>query len=662
MSFTSTYTKSFFLILLFVSLCRGGTVVDATGNHVNVTEKACYLEDPNKSMDFESFGAVTKEQQCEVGGKAAGFNFSGSAFWFRFDLENGGQEEIKRLLTFEPTWLDRIDLRLISPSGARSSFQGGDRYPYSERAFTHPNTAFELGLEPGVSTVLVRVETRDPFVVMMELWEERTFFKSDSGYSSYIGFLYGILIAMAIYNLFLFLTLRERVNVYYVLYILLFMAMNFTYSGYAFPLLWPESPEWGNWAHSIIIYLYVLSGLLFMIVFLETKKRLPRAHRWVLGYMALMGVTFIVTIFSGGYAHHVLTSIFFIIPFTLIAFVLGVVSWVRGNRTARFFVMGTTAGLLGATITALTVSSFLPFNFFTYRAADIGYIFDAMLLSIALADRYRMLRVERDALRYKEMRQVEIIRQKEAFAEELEERVQTALQENRKQEAVMLRQFEQAALGEMIGVIAHQLKQPLNAISLYIHDMVDSFHHGDLDRKTVDRVQDGAWKSIMFMSQTIDDFRNFFRPDKQKKSFLLKDAVEMITNLLSKQLAARGVEIEVSIDQTLRVESYENELQQVLLNLLSNASDVFHERRIASPKITITAERSDRAAVICVEDNGGGIPDEVLPRVFEQYYTTKGEVGTGLGLYMSKMIVNESLGGEIRVENGENGARFIIVL
>ena len=449
--------RLFFPFFFFMVLPLFGTdVLDAGKPYHNVINASCYLKDPQKNRTFDSLDMSDKNAVCGVTGGAVGFGFNDAAYWFRFRVENKGTGELKRLLAFEPTWLDRVDVQITTPTGKTQRFHGGDTEPYGSREFKHPRTVFELDLEPGVSTVTVRLETRDPFVVMMELWEERAFYASDRGYFEYIGFLYGVLIAMAIYNLFLFFSIRDRISLFYVLYIFVFMAMNFTYSGFSFPYLWPDSPEWGNWAHSILIYFFTLSGLVFATVFLDTKKRLPRIHRWIVGYMGAVGVFFVLTVFTGGYSHHVVTSIFFVVPFSLIAFILGIVSWVRGNRTARFFIFATSAGLIGASVTALTVSSLLPFSFYTYRAADIGMLFDAMLLSLALADRYRILRQERDALQFKERQQTAVIEQKEAFAKVLEERVQEALQKNRKQEAVMLRQFQQAALGNMIGVIAHQ--------------------------------------------------------------------------------------------------------------------------------------------------------------------------------------------------------------
>lgn len=662
---TSSYPLRLFILLttfFTLSLCADEKVLDASDTYSNVIDSAYYLEDSEKNLDFDTVASMDESRFHTIRGGAAGFTFSASAYWFRFRVENNRPSALKRLLAFEPTWLDKVDVRVMTPVGDKQTFRGGDRYPGSERDFDHPNTIFSLDFVPGVSTVIVRVETRDPFVVAMELWEEHAFYEHDDGFSKYIGFFYGILIAMGVYNLFLFFAIRDRLYAFYVLYIAFFLMMNFTYSGYSFFYLWPEHPEWGNWAHSILIYLYTLSGLFFAVVFLNIKKRLPKVHKVFVGYVVLVVAVFIISAFTGGYAHNVFTSILFVVLFSLFAFILGIVSWLNGNRTARFFILATTAGLFGAATTAFTVSSILPFNFFTYRAADLGMILDAMLLSLALADRYKALERERDTLRFREEKQQELLAQKEAFAHSLEARVQEELLKNRKQEAIMLKQHQQAALGSMIGVIAHQLKQPLNAINLYVQGLAEDYQAGELDAGIVERTKENVWRSVIFMSETIDDFRNYFRPDKRKKDFNLYDTIAKTLSLLDAQIKTADVAISVSGRRAIRLVSFESELQQVLLNLVANAIDIFAERQTAEPMIAIEMSEREGKITISVEDNGGGIPGEILPHMFELYFTTKGEAGTGLGLYMSKMIVNESLGGEIGVENTGKGARFTITV
>lgn len=160
------------------------------------------------------------------------------------------------------------------------------------------------------------------------------------------------------------------------------------------------------------------------------------------------------------------------------------------------------------------------------------------------------------------------------------------------------------------------------------------------------------------MSKTIDDFRNFFKIDKEKQTFSLKEAIIETLSLQSAQFKSRNIEVEV-LGEDVSFLSYKGEFQQVILNLLNNAKDAILERNIEVGKITITLDSN----VITLEDNAGGIDTSIIERIFEPYFTTKeqGE-GTGIGLYMSKMIIEKNMGGTLRVVNTDVGARFIITL
>lgn len=599
----------------------------------NVLEHAHLWVDQSKSLDFDTLRRLPSETAFTLKGGAAGFGFSRNAHWFRFELHNAQPQPLKRLLVLEPTWLDRIEGRIIGPAGSITAFEGGDRMMFAQRAFWHPKNVYELTLEPGLSTVLVRVETRDPFVVTMTLWEERAFFGADSNYRLYLGFIYGALIAMIVYNLFLCATIRDRIYGYYALYVGTFVAMNFTYSGLSFAHLWPALPEWGNWAHSVLIFVFTFAGLLFAAVFLDTKNRLPKLHKLLLGYGAFIVAVSVVTAWVG-YSCHVAAAVLLVIPYSVFVFSLGLYAWIKGNRSARFFVLGTTAGLAGAAITSMTVSSLLPFHFLTYRAADIGMVLDALFLSMALADRYKGFKKESELLRIKDAQR----------------------------EAIMLKQHQQAVLGGLIGAIAHQMKQPLSVISVASQSLCEGVRANDLTPKELEESETAIQKSVIFMDQTIDQFKNYFRPDKTKKRFNLSNLLHETLGLLGDQLRAHRIGISVECAAGLTLKSHENELQQVILNLVSNAVDVLCERAVAAPKITVEAAQKEGKVQISISDNGGGIGPEALGRLFELFFTTKGDKGTGIGLHLSKMLVTESLGGEIRAENSGAGARFTITL
>lgn len=238
----------------------------------------------------------------------------------------------------------------------------------------------------------------------------------------------------------------------------------------------------------------------------------------------------------------------------------------------------------------------------------------------------------------------------------LEQRVQTHVQEIEQKNQILGQQHKLVAMGEMIGAISHQWRQPLNALSINIQNLEDDYQEGLVDEEFIVSFVTHNNNIIDYMSKTIDDFRNFFRIDKEKQSFSVHKTITEALHLQSAQLRNYFIDIELLGDD-FTLYTFKSEFQQVLLNLINNARDAIIERKHVDGKITITTS----ASCVCIEDNGGGIDEGLLERVFEPYFTTKEQgKGIGLGLYISKMIVEQHMGGTLRVHNSAQGACFTL--
>jgi len=214
-------------------------------------------------------------------------------------------------------------------------------------------------------------------------------------------------------------------------------------------------------------------------------------------------------------------------------------------------------------------------------------------------------------------------------------------------------------MGEMVGSIAHQWRQPLNALAMRIQFLEDDFKDGVIDEPYIEEHSVENMKLVNFMSKTIDDFRNFFRIDKIKKEFCIVKALDSVQNLISSQLENNNIKIEITGDENCKIVGFESELQQVIMNLISNSKDVFIEKKQDDGKITIIVKKDNDDVLIILTDNAGGIHKDAISRIFEPYFTTKEEgKGTGLGLYMSKMIIEDNMNGTLLVENTDDGALF----
>ncbi len=244
---------------------------------------------------------------------------------------------------------------------------------------------------------------------------------------------------------------------------------------------------------------------------------------------------------------------------------------------------------------------------------------------------------------------------------ELEAKVEKRTAEIREKNQLLLQQSRQAAMGEMIGNIAHQWRQPLNTLALLIGTLPMLLERGELSLEEMVSMEEKAMGIIQHMSQTINDFSNYFKPDKEKVPFNAGKAVAKALNLISDSFANRGIAIEVDAETDPVINGYPNEFSQVLLNILLNARDAITERRVSSPRVVIRMTDEQDRAVVTVADNAGGIPEEIIDKIFDPYFTTKSpENGTGVGLFMSKGIIEKSMGGRLTARNTGAGAEFRI--
>jgi len=238
-------------------------------------------------------------------------------------------------------------------------------------------------------------------------------------------------------------------------------------------------------------------------------------------------------------------------------------------------------------------------------------------------------------------------------------------------EMQLMQAQKMAAVGEMLGAIAHQWRQPLNTLSTYISSLQAAYYNSVLSKEVIERVVTGAGDQITFMSKTIDDFRNFFKPSKTKGPVDILKSVISAVKFMEAQMRHNSINLTVKNmtgSNSLIVFGYEGEFIHVLVNILANAKDAILEnfaRTIGSTAraIDIIVSGDNDGAIIEISDSGGGIPEHLLPKIFNPYYTTKGtSSGTGMGLYMSKMILEKEMEGELRAENTADGARFMITL
>ncbi|MCD6433235.1 MAG: PAS domain S-box protein [Sulfurimonas sp.] len=242
--------------------------------------------------------------------------------------------------------------------------------------------------------------------------------------------------------------------------------------------------------------------------------------------------------------------------------------------------------------------------------------------------------------------------------ETLELRVAEEISKNEEKQKVMFWQSRLASLGEMLANIAHQWRQPLTELNLTIFTLKKSALNGDEDE--VKKYYDDSRKIIKNMSNTIDDFTNFFKPDKEKQSFKIVDSINESLHILEKLISTEMINVKTEFED-VEVLGITNEFSQVIVNLVKNSRDAFVHNGILIREISISVKLQGDFALIEVSDNAGGIHEKSTYKIFEPYFTTKHKTqGTGLGLFMSKMICEQGLNGSIDVKSKKSMTTFSI--
>ena len=284
--------------------------------------------------------------------------------------------------------------------------------------------------------------------------------------------------------------------------------------------------------------------------------------------------------------------------------------------------------------------------------AVVSVIFFIMLYYQKKLKKFNKLLEKTVDAKTKELREINVF---------LEKKVQQKAIELIKKDEILTSQSKQAVMGEMISMIAHQWRQPLNTITLQISNLqLKNMMGQELENEEIMKTLGDISNSILYLSDTIDDFKSYFHPNKNPENIQLEELLDKAIKFILPRLKTNKIVLNTECDSSIYVYVYTNELIQVLLNILNNAIDAYSVSDIKEKSIFITCKLIEKEVYISISDEAGGIADEYLSKLFEPYFSTKGKNGTGLGLYMSKMIIEKQFGGTIKVQSSKKGTTFTL--
>jgi signal transduction histidine kinase len=455
----------------------------------------------------------------------------------------------------------------------------------------------------------LELQTFNQFEYKYLVQEEKTLF----------GIAYGIVLCAFLYNFIFFLYNKETSFLFYsllqisLMFILIINSMElFVFN------LFEEYGRRIGFLVDIVVNLITSFSILFNMTFLNTKKFTPKIHKFLL-YILYINIIDLVLllIFERCILFEYIPT--FIIILILLFSAFKVLS--KGYKPAIFYIISWISLFI---FVFLSETSFSDYN--QLYLLNIGIPLESLLFSFALGFKIKQIELERQ-----------------------------------KNETILINQSKLASMGEMIGNIAHQWRQPLTHLSYIIMNLKAAYENDKLDKDYLEKKTEEANEQINFMSHTIEDFRNFFNVSKRKEKFSLVSSINESVSLLKESFKALDIKLQLNYNSDITIHSYKGEFSQVIFNLLNNAKDEFIRKQINSPKILIELIKKNKNIIIKISDNATGINENIIKKVFEPYFTTK-DKGLGIGLYMSKIIIEKNMDGRLEVKNIDDGAEFSIIL
>ncbi len=429
------------------------------------------------------------------------------------------------------------------------------------------------------------------------------------------GISYGIIFCAFLYYIIIYFSTKMRCFLYYSLmqFFVLLSLIGFVYFSYK---PYPDSiPQ------AIVDFCETLSflfTLLFTQTILNTKEKIPKVHNFF-NFFILLNIFDLVAICI--YKYSILYEYLpFYIGF-LIPTIAGFIAILKGNKYAIIYTFG---WLVVSIFIYIAENRIFPIS--NIYIIHIGAPLESLIFSFALGYMLKIL-----------------------------------VKEKNEKEKLLIHKSKLASMGEMINNIAHQWRQPLTHLGFINMNLQLAFEDNPINKKYLNEKIEESNSQLDFMSKTIDNFMDFYKLNKEKELFYISNAVKKALDIMEPIFESHEIKFDFNVIKDKQIYAYENEYSQVILNLLTNSKDAIISRNIKNPKIKIAIDTKNNISKTTISDNAGGIEDKFINMIFEPYFTTK-QKGNGIGLYMSKMIIESHFRGKINVVNDKYGVSFSIII
>ncbi|WP_409316261.1 7TM diverse intracellular signaling domain-containing protein [Pseudomonas sp. KCJK9016] len=635
----------YLLMLLFcLPLLANAVEFDEFTQSLPLGRSLQVFEDPSGQASIADVRAQAAAGQFKKHDKATlNAGYSRSAFWLKIDLHyRPSNPAVQRTWLLELAYppLDHLDLYLPDATGEyRLVRQTGDALPFASREIRQNNYLFTLTFKPDQQqTVYLRLSSEGSIQAPVTLWSSTAYLEDQPLRLYVLGLIYGVLLGMLVYNLFIYLSVRDTSYLYYIFYIASFGLYQLSVNGAAVEYFWPDNPWWANAATPFFIGCAGLFGSQFARSFLQTKNHSRWLDRLLIALIVFGAVVIGLSLMTS-YALALRLATTLALTFTVVIFAAGILAWWRGLRVARYFIIAWSAFLLGGIVNTMMVLGLLPNVFLTMYASQIGSAIEVALLSLALADRINAMREQQAQTLFDAGQKLEALNQQLAHSNKLKD--------------------------EFLATLTHELRTPMNGVigSLELMQTVEL----DPELEQYQQTAAGSARDMMRMVNGILTLTEL-QAGKLKAtpgSFSLRAVVEALRVQFEGNASSKSLDFKVDVLPTLpdRLNGDSAKLAQCLECLLDNAIKFTRVGGLAM-RVTGKPSTDNRLALsFAVIDTGIGFTDLGEATLYQRFFQLDGSMtreygGLGVGLAICRQLV-ELLGGKLthRSEPGR-GSRF----
>lgn len=651
-----------------------------------------YFEDPDNRLTFQDISRPDFSDRFVLSSsKKLNFGFTHSTYWVKFCIENKEPELNDWLFEIEYVHFDTIDFYNIDARNTLTVKKFGDRYPFRQRELYYRTFVIPLHHPDTLrQTYFIRFRTEGSMQLSMNIYNEKVFFQRAITTEAYYGIFFGVMLALFLYNLSVYFSLRDISYLHCVILILTNTIFQGVLSGHIFQYLLGKSMWLNNNLIPTSIFLAEFVMILFARSFLNTKKYSAGLHR-ILNYALYLALISMLAIFIFGYNISAQIATRISLLYILLCILSGIICLIKGNRAATIYILAFTVYLAGAVAMSLMTIGLLPRNLLTTHGMEIGSMLNWIFLTLALTNNYKLSIIEKNkaqdeinVMRHKAQESLEKkvkertleIEDKNEKLKQQKEELETTLDFLRKTQAQLIESEKLSALGGLVAGVAHEINTPVGigvtaASNLQedIQKMAALFEKDKISRKDFKEFLDISVDSVNLILKNLERTAELVQSFKQvsadqlseqQRVFNFKSYLDDIIRSLHPKFRHKHVVFEIVCDDNLELNSFPGAYAQIFTNLLLNSFiHGFDERQNGT--ITIQISPVNNSLRIKYGDDGRGISKTDLPHIFEPFFTSERHQGTGLGLNIVYNLVKQKLNGSITCES-ESGKGVLFLM